>query len=126
MKFPHIICAAIAAALLSSHTGFAQEDPTPKAFIDGTGLGWRALSEVDFAHVNCPTNTWSWTNGFVHCLGKPIGVIRSTVLLTNFELVVQWRHLKSAGNSGVFAWATPESIQALEQGQGRLPTGVEV
>ena len=126
MTFSRINCAAIGAALLFSHACFAQDDVTTKAVIDGTGLGWKALGEENFAHVNCPTNTWSWTNGFVHCLGKPIGVIRSTVVLTNFELVVQWRHLKSGGNSGVFVWATPESIQTLEQGQGRLPTGIEV
>ena len=48
------------------------------------------------------------------------------MLLTNFEMVAQWRHLKSAGNSGIFVWATPESIRALEQGKGQLPTGIEV
>jgi len=126
MTFALINRAVIGTALLFSHTCFAQDDVTTKAVIDGTGLGWKALGEENFAHVNCPTNTWSWTNGFVHCLGKPVGVIRSTVLLTNFELVVQWRHLKSGGNSGVFVWATPESIRELEQGKGRLPTGIEV
>jgi hypothetical protein len=102
------------------------EPSAPRAFIDGTGLGWRALAQENFAHVNCDTNTWTWSNGFVHCTGQPVGVIRSVILHTNFELVVQWRHLKSAGNSGVFVWATPESISALEQGKGRLPTGIEV
>jgi hypothetical protein len=118
-----VIC--LTATLLGS-AAFAQEPAPPKAFLDGTGLGWRALGERDFAPVNCATNTWSWTNGFVHCTGQPVGVIRSTVLVTNFELVVQWRHLRSGGNSGVFVWATPESIKSLEEGKGRLPTGVEV
>ena len=104
----------------------AQETPPPKAFIDGTGLGWRVLDKESFVRVNCPETTWNWTNGFVHCLGQPVGVIRSSMLVTNFEMVAQWRHLKSAGNSGIFVWATPESIRALEQGQGRLPTGIEV
>jgi len=104
----------------------AAQETVPKAFIDGTGLGWNALGEEHFINVNCETNTWTWTNGFAHCKGTPIGVIRSHVLHTNFELVVQWRHLRSGGNSGVFVWATPESIQALEQGKGRLPAGVEV
>ena len=102
------------------------EDAAPRAFIDGTGLGWRALEQEFFTRVNCPVETWNWTNGFVHCLGQPIGVIRSSVLVTNFEMVAQWRHLKSGGNSGIFVWATPESIQALEAGKGRLPTGIEV
>jgi hypothetical protein len=104
----------------------AQESVAPKAFLDGTEMGWRAWGESDFASVNCGTNTWFWTNGFVHCTGRPVGVIRSTMLMTNFELVVQWRHLRPGGNSGVFVWATPASIAALEKGQGRLPTGIEV
>lgn len=104
----------------------AQETASPKAFIDGTGLGWRALGQEFFVRVNCPLETWNWTNGFVHCTGRPVGVIRSSVLLTNFEMVVQWRHLSSGGNSGLFVWATPESIRSLEQGQGRLPTGIEL
>ncbi len=62
----------------------------------------------------------------VHCTGKPVGVIRSPTILTNFELVAQWRHLQSGGNSGIFLWATPESIKDLEQGKGRLPAGIEV
>ena len=62
----------------------------------------------------------------IHCTGQPVGVVRSPVVHTNFELVAQWRHLRSGGNSGIFVWATPESIAALERGKGRLPTGIEV
>lgn len=105
----------------------AEPSPSlPKAFLDGNGLGWRALTQNDFTNVNCDPGTWSWTNGLIKCTGSPVGVIRSTQQITNLELVVEWRHLKPAGNSGVFLWATPESIKALEAGQGRLPTGVEV
>jgi hypothetical protein len=106
---------------------FAQTgNPPPKAFIDGVGLGWKPLTLVDFTNVNCAPDTWTWTNDTFRCTGQPIGVIRSINLVTNLELVVEWRHLSSGGNSGVFLWATPESIGALEQGNGRLPTGIEV
>ena len=126
MKSPITFHALSALAVcLLTHAAAAQE-PATRAFIDGTGLGWQALGETNFVHVNCEPGTWSWTNGFVHCTGKPVGVIRSTVLHTNFELVAQWRHLQSGGNSGIFVWATPESIRQLEQGNGRLPTGIEV
>src|SRR5689334_23053135 len=96
-------------------------ESAPRAFIDGNGLGWQTLDETFFTHVNCDPGTWTWSNGFVHCTGKPIGVIRSTKIVTNFEVVAQWRHLQSGGNSGIFLWATPESIKALEAGKGRLP-----
>ena len=101
-------------------------DSLPKAFIDGTGPGWRSLTEKDFTNVNCEPTTWSWADGLIKSTGQPIGVIRTINTVTNLELVVEWRHLKAGGNSGVFLWATPDSIKELEAGKGRLPTGIEV
>jgi len=115
---------AVSLALVLLSRGYAGD--APKAFIDGEGPGWRALALADFINVNCDSNTWSTTNGVIHSTGKPIGVVRSPNLYTNVELVAQWRHLRSGGNSGIFFWATPASIQELEQGKGRLPTGIEV
>jgi len=117
---------ALGCAFVSSIACVGAEGPLPRAFIDGTGLGWQAVGESFFTNVNCRADTWAWTNGVAHCTGKPVGVIRSTKLVTNLELVVEWRHLQPGGNSGVFLWATPESIKALEAGKGRLPTGIEV
>ncbi|MBN1816253.1 MAG: DUF1080 domain-containing protein [Sedimentisphaerales bacterium] len=107
----------------------AQEDvdALPKACIDGSEKGWRALGEEDFTHVNCDPDTWTWKDGTITCTGTPIGVIQSRKSYKNFELVVQWRHLRSAGNSGVFVWATKESLDELKagNGNGRLPKGIE-
>jgi hypothetical protein len=64
----------------------------PKASIDGTGTGWKPLSEDDFTNVNCEPETWTWKDDLVHCTGQPVGVIRSKKPLNNFELVAQWRH----------------------------------
>lgn len=96
----------------------------PKAFIDGNGPGWRALGESDFVNVNCDPETWTWKDGFAHCTGTPVGVIRSKEQFTNFELVAEWRHLKSGGNSGIFLWATEESLNSLKR--DALPHGIEV
>lgn len=96
----------------------------PKASIDGTGLGWRPLGEADFVHVNCDPDTWSWKDGEAHCTGTPVGVIRSKEKYTNFELVAQWRHLRSGGNSGIFVWALEEPLKNLKRNQ--LPEGIEV
>jgi Domain of Unknown Function (DUF1080) len=106
----------------------ADAPPTapPKAYIDGSGLGWRPLGESDFTAVNCPTNTWTWKSDGVDCTGQPVGVIRTKARLTNFELVAEWRHLRSGGNSGIFVWASDASIRDLEAGKGRLPNGIEV
>lgn len=96
----------------------------PKAFIDGSGEGWRALGESDFENVNCDEDTWTWGEDSVHCKGQPIGVIKSRKPFRNFEMVAEWRHLKNAGNSGIFCWVTESSLKALK-GPG-LPHGIEV
>jgi len=97
-----------------------------RAFVDGQGPGWRSLGEDDFTAVNCHSNTWTWKGDGVDCTGQPIGVIRTKKAIVNFEMVARWRHLKAGGNSGIFVWASDESIKRLERGQGRLPDGIEV
>lgn len=96
----------------------AQSSPapqnSPKAFVDGTGLGWRALGEGDFTNVNCYPDTWAWKNDLLICTGKPIGVMRTRQMFTNFELVVEWRHLRAAGNSGVFVWVPEVALKELK------------
>ncbi len=89
--------------------------------LDGSGPGWKDLGEADFENVNCAADTWTWKNGLAHCTGKPVGVIRTTRPLTNFELAAEWRHLSKAGNSGFFLWAPPQAFENLTP--GKLPGG---
>jgi len=96
-----------------------------KAFIDGEGPGWKTLKGDDFVNVNCNPDTWTWSvEGYVHCTGQPVGVTRMKEPVTNFELVLEWRHLKPAGNSGVCVWTSKESLDAVKPGQ--LPSYIEV
>lgn len=98
-----------------------------RAFIDDTGPGWRSLTEEDFTHVNSAPDTWSWKDGVLHCTGQPVSVLRTTQPVKNFEIVVEWMHEKAAGNSGLFAWVTPESVERLtKEGKPGLPDGIEI
>ena len=98
-------------------------DDLSGATITGSEQGWRALTAGDFERVNCDPETWQWTEGVLHCNGNPVGILRSKVSYSNFEMVVEWRHLEDAGNSGIFAWIPEESIAGLKRGQ--LPQGIE-
>jgi hypothetical protein len=111
----------LAFVMLALPEAAAGDEPLPKAVIDGTGPGWRALGEDDFENINCDSDTWSFKEGVIYCTGQPVGVMKTKKPLTNFEMVVQWRHLKSAGNSGVFVWAPAEALQDLKR--GALPPG---
>ncbi len=113
--------------LFADATGtLGQETPASaqSARIDGTGLGWVALGKADFVNVNCDENTWSFPAGEIHCTGTPVGVMRTVREYRNLELVVEWRHLKPAGNSGVFLWANEKNLASLKR--GGLPEGIEV
>ncbi len=92
-----------------------------RATIDTDGPGWVALGEDDFVRVNGDPDTLTWKGGVAYCTGVPIGVTRSAKRYENFEFTIEWRHMKSAGNSGVFAWVPDEAVTDLPP--GKLPPG---
>jgi len=117
--------AVIASLVCAGNLAPADDPPAvAKAFVDGTGTGWRALGEADFTNVNCDPLTWTWKDGEAHCTGHPVGVIRSNKPYSNFELVAQWRHRRAGGNSGIFVWVPEASLAPLKP--GALPHGIEV
>jgi hypothetical protein len=123
-SLPRVLAGIVGPLTLAASLAIAQEPEAagaPRAFIDGTGPGWKALGEKDFAHVNLDPETWTWKDGEAHCTGQPVGVTRSAKPYTNFELVAQWRHLKSGGNSGIFVWAPEEAMKGIKP--GTLPRG---
>ena len=124
---PSLLAVAVIVAAGALGADLAGQTPAsqPKAFIDGTGPGWRTLGPNDFARVNDPPDTWRWDGDILKSTGVPIGVMRTRDEFLNFELVVEWRHLKSAGNSGVFAWVPMKAFDGLPPDQ--LPKwGIEV
>ncbi len=123
----HACRLAVWGLLILSVPAFAGDESSGlrKAFIDGNGPDWRALTLDDFLNVNCDADTWSMKDEMIHCKGTPIGVTRLKRPVKNFELVVEWRLLKFGGNSGVFVWVSGESLKKLNA-RSRLPSGIEV
>jgi len=109
------------ATLLGAVARAEDAEPVNRASIDGSEPGWRSLGEADFEMVNGDPETWTWKGDGVACTGKPVGVTRTKRQITNFELVLQWRHLSSGGNSGVFIWTAPAALEGLKPGS--LPKG---
>ena len=60
-----------------------------------------------WVNANCAPETWSVRDGLIHCTGQPTGALRTSRQYENFIIEVEWRHLISGGNSGVFIWGTP-------------------
>ena len=98
-----------------------------KPVVDDTQPGWRALTKEDFTKVNSADDTWEWKDDLLVCTGEPVSVLRTSRTFRNFELLLEWSHQKPAGNSGVFIWTSPASIEKLAAaGKPGLPDGIEI
>ncbi len=58
-------------------------------------------------NANCAPETWSVRDGVIFCTGHPTGALHTARQYENFVLELEWRHLSSGGNSGIFIWASP-------------------
>lgn len=87
-----LFCLAVRAPAAETEAGFVP-------MFNGRDLtGW--------INANCAPETWSVRDGKIFCTGFPTGVLRTTRHYENFIMEVEWRHLSSAGNSGVFVWGS--------------------
>lgn len=77
-------------------------------------------NSIHWINVNTSPDTWVRNKDLLICSGQPIGVMRSEKQYENFMLHIEWKHLESGGNSGVFVWSN------ANPGENRLPSGVEV
>jgi hypothetical protein len=73
--------------------------------------GWVSLYNgkdlSNWVNVNCAPETWTAQGEVIHCTGHPTGALRTPRQYENFVLEIDWRHLKPAGNSGIFVWGSP-------------------
>jgi hypothetical protein len=68
--------------------------------------GWTFCSRG----TNTPSDTWSVTNGVIHCTGQPGGYLRTTQVYSNYFLTVIWRFVKvapKADNAGILVHIQP-------------------
>jgi len=67
-----------------------------------------------------PLQTWSVTNGLIHCNGSAIGYMRTSQSYNNYVVTVEWRFIKP-GNSGVLLHIqSPDKIWPMcAQNQGK-------
>ena len=87
---------------------------------DFSGWTFCMLNDAD------PAQTWSVTNGAIHCTGQPLGYMRTRQIFRDYRLTVVWRFIKvapKADNTGIFVqiqspdkvW--PEDIECQGQFQ---------
>ena len=89
--------------------------------------GWTFASRG----TNALADTWTVTNGVIHCTGKPAGYVRTTQSYGNYTLTVEWHFVKiapKADNTGILVhmqlpdkvWPACIQIQGKHDNQGDL------
>lgn len=96
---------------------FGEVIPLDQALLTESG---RSQNLIKWYNVNTEESTWEKKDDILVCYGNPIGVVRSEQQYENYILHVEWKHMESGGNSGMFMWS-----RAIP-GDNRLPDGVEV
>ena len=82
--------------LLCFGAGAAEPEWTP--LFNGRDLsGW--------VNVNCAPNTFTVRDGMIISTGVPTGVMHTGRQYENFELELEYRHMKAGGNAGLFVWS---------------------
>lgn len=79
-------------------SGICKQQDGFEPLFDGKSLdGW--------VNVQCAPSTWTVKDGMVVCSGLPTGILRTARMYENFELELDYRHLKAGGNAGLFLWS---------------------
>jgi len=96
--------------VLALSKAVAQDAITPASHVDlfnGKDFsGWAFFMRSN----SPPENSWSITNGLIHCTGKPNGFMRTIKNYRDYVCTVEWRFLKP-GNTGVLVdMQLPDSV----------------
>ena len=90
-------------------SGFAEDSLKP--IFNGKDLtGW--------VPVNVGPKTFTVRDGIIISTGLPTGVMRTERMYENFIIELEWRHLKSGGNAGLFIWGDPVTAQGTPFARG--------
>ena len=61
--------------------------------------------------VNVAPGTFTVKDGIIVSTGKPTGVMRTEKQYENFVIELEWKHIRPAGNAGLFIWGDPVIAQ---------------
>lgn len=90
-----------------------------------SGEDWRPLFNgrdlSGWIPINVAPDTFRVQDGVIVSSGVPTGMLRTDRHYENFELELEWRHMKAGGNAGVFLWS-----DALPPVGTPFPRGIEV
>lgn len=87
--------------------------------------GWRPMFNgrdlTGWAPISIAPDTFQVQGDLIVSTGIPTGLLRTDRHYENFEMELEWRHMKPGGNAGVFIWSDP-----IPTPGSPFPRGIEV
>lgn len=87
--------------------------------------GWRPMFNgrdlSGWVPISIAPDTFRVKGDILVSTGIPTGLLRTDRQYENFEMELEWRHLKPGGNAGVFIWSDP-----IPKPGSPFPRGIEV
>jgi hypothetical protein len=97
LRFLHLSMVCLFCLFFSACTS---KEPQFRSLFNGKNLnGWTI--------VNGDITTWSAQDNMLVTTGNPTGVMRTNAMYENFILELDWRHMVTNGNAGLFVWSDP-------------------
>ncbi len=91
---------------MSDVKGFRTKDAGFVDLFNGKDLaGWANINTAPSTWSVKPASDGSIDEPVIACTGHPTGLLRTDKMYENFILEVEWRHLESGGNAGLFVWS---------------------
>ena len=133
MKFILLALLSFGAAKLFAQNDDGDYPPPPAREMSVPLFNGKDFSGFTFCmkdHAD-PLQTWSVTNGVIHCTGKAVGYLRTTQVYSNYFLTVEWRFVKvapKADNTGILVhiqspdkiWPQCVQVQGKHDHQGDI------
>jgi hypothetical protein len=101
-----------AASLLITFIGaWVGHAADPKSDAEGFVPLFNGQDLSGWVPVNVAPGTFTVKDGIIVSTGKPTGVMRTEKQFENFVIELEWKHIKPAGNAGLFIWGDPVIAQ---------------
>jgi hypothetical protein len=107
-----LLVMAVAGRALAQDETVTSPPPLPNRENHVALFNGKDFSGFTFCMLNGadPLQTWSVTNGVIHCTGHPDGYLRTTQSYSNYWLTVEWRFVQlapKADNTGILLHMQP-------------------
>jgi len=111
-----LLLLCLASACRTADNPVTRRTPQPDA--DGFVPLFNGRDLTGWIPANVAPETFTVRDGMIISTGVPTGIMHTDRMYENFILEMEWRHMKPAGNAGLFLWGDPVTAPGVPFSRG--------